>query len=166
MASPYEAATKELHRDKSQLSLKLYSSLLALPITLAYFTYRIYGIGKINTDDELSPSTLTIWIYFFAEQGIFLPKLLNNLFRVIAIRGGSQAPCLRYVEDTGRRIDIFVVCCGEGLYTVLNTVRAACASHYPSRLLRIFLLDDSGSRKLESAVSNMKQDNSELSNLF
>lgn len=168
MSSPYEAAIQELHGDKSQPSLEIgpYSSLLTFILTLAYFTYRIYGIGNINPRDESSSSALAAWMYLLAELGIFLPKLLNNLFRILAIKGGSQAPCLRYVGKHGPRIDILIVCCGEELYTVLNTVKAACASHYPSRLLRIFLLDDGGSHKLEGTIFDMKQDNPQFSNVF
>lgn len=168
MSSSYEAAIQELHRVRSQPSLNIgpYSSLLTFLLTLAYFTYRIHGIGNINSRDQSSPSALATWMYLLAELGIFLPKLLNNLFRVLAIKGGSQAPCLRYVGNQGPRIDILIVCCGEELYTVLNTVKAACASHYPSRLLRVFLLDDGGSYKLESTILKMKQDSPHFSNLF
>lgn len=168
MSSTYNAAIKELRRDKSQPSLKIgpYTSLLTFLLTLAYFTYRIYGISNINPYNDSSPSTLVAWMYLFAELGIFWPKLLNNLFRVLAIKRGPPAPCLRYVGDQGPRIDIMIVCCGEELYTVFNTVKAACASHYPSRLLRIVLLDDGGSHKLESSILHMKQDQPGLSNLY
>ncbi len=168
MLTPYKMAIKNLGCNKSQPVLKIgpSSSLLTLLLTIAYFVYRIHGINNINPQDESSSSALVAWMYFLAELGVFLPKLLNNLFRILALGGGPQAPCLRYVGDQGPRIDIFIVCCGEDYYTVLNTVKAACASDYPFHLLRVFLLDDGGSHKLESTISILRQNNPRFSNLY
>lgn len=124
MLSSNERTVTELRRDRSQISVKLgpYSSLLSVLLALAYFTYRIYGLRNVDPGKGLSPSALSSWIYLFAELGIFLSNLFNNLFRIVAIGGSSPAPCLRYLGDTGPRIDIFIVCCGEEFDTVLNTV--------------------------------------------
>lgn len=44
--------------------------------------------------------------------------------------------------------------------------KAACASHYPLHLFRVFFLNDGGSQKLEKAILDLKHENQRLSSLF
>lgn len=64
-----------------------------------------------------------------------------------------------YVEgDDLPAVDVMITCCGEANNIILNVVRAACESDYPSGRLRVVLLDDGHDKELEKACHYMRQD--------
>ena len=54
-------------------------------------------------------------------------------------------------------MDVFITCAGEDINIVFNTIRAACASDYPSHLFRVIVLDDAGSAELAHLVTKLQQ---------
>lgn len=53
-------------------------------------------------------------------------------------------------------IDIFITYCGEGLDILTDTVKAACHQDYPPSLFRVIILDDSSSRDVSSAITELQ----------
>lgn len=78
---------------------------------------------------------------------------------------GSIPPPKRNLDAKLPRVDIFVTYCGEGTELVLNTAKAACVQDFPSQLLRVIVLDDSGSTELERAISALRNTSKHL-NLY
>ena len=80
-------------------------------------------------------------------------SILNDTAKA-AIR--SRPPPKKDFDAKLPRVDVFVTYCGEGTDLVLNTAKAACAQDFPSQLLRVIVLDDSGSNELKSAISALR----------
>ena len=60
------------------------------------------------------------------------------------------------------RVDVFITCAGEDNGTLVNTVKAACASDYPSDRFRGIILDDAGSAELCSSINAIGRDKTNL----
>ena len=80
-------------------------------------------------------------------------SILNDTAKAAA---GSIPPPKRNLDVKLPRVDVFVTYCGEGTELVLNTAKAACVQDFPSQLLRVIVLDDSGSTQLESTISALR----------
>ena len=89
-------------------------------------------------------------------------SILNDSAKAAA---GSISPPKSNLDAKLPSVDIFVTYCGEGTELVLNTAKAACVQDYPSHLLRVIVLDDSGSTALESAISTLRN-SSKYPNLY
>ena len=84
-------------------------------------------------------------------------KQLSILSDTAKAAVGSIPPSKKTILDAKLpRVDIFVTYCGEGTELVLNTAKAACVQDFPSKLLRVIVLDDSGSAELERAISALR----------
>ena len=93
------------------------------------------------------------------DRSISVPRLfkqLSILNDTAKAATGSIPPPEMNLDAKLPRVDVFVTYCGEGTELVLNTVKAACVQDFPSHLLRVIVLDDSGSTELESAISALR----------
>ena len=88
---------------------------------------------------------------------------MPRLFKQLSILNDTAKAAVRSTPPPKKdfdaklpRVDVFVTYCGEGTDLVLNTAKAACAQDFPSQLLRVIVLDDSGSNELKSAISALR----------
>ena len=97
-----------------------------------------------------------------------MPRLFTH-FSILAdgIKAAAKRPPPRKenLDVKLPRVDVFVTYCGEGTDIVLNTAKAACVQDYPPSLIRVIVLDDSGSTQLENAISALRN-SSEHPNLY
>lgn len=80
----------------------------------------------------------------------------------LTIRAGSAArirarrPLLRLVGSELPTVDVLVVCCGENVDIIMDTVKAACALDYPRHCFHVLVLDDGNSSDVRTAVTELR----------
>ncbi|KAL9011184.1 MAG: hypothetical protein Q9173_003949 [Seirophora scorigena] len=107
-----------------------------MAICLTYLAYRTKHVfSKPDT-------TLLIWATLVIEIAI----------------AGKQKNCRNFIHNDSKlpKIDIFITYCGEGLEILTDTVKAACHQDYPPSLFRVIILDDSSSRDVSSAITELQ----------
>lgn len=65
-------------------------------------------------------------------------------------------PKLRLRGDNVPTVDVFITCCKEDIDVVLDTVRAACVTNYPSNRFRVVILDDGADKELKTAIESLQ----------
>lgn len=63
---------------------------------------------------------------------------------------------MRVIGDDIPRVDLLLPCCGEDIDVVLDTITSTIHLDYPGDKLRILVLDDGSSKRLEAAVERLK----------
>lgn len=76
----------------------------------------------------------------------------------------DSPPSLELQGDEAPTIDVFITYCGEGLDIIRDTMYATCSQNYPSKALRVIVLDDSCSDELRDEISHLNR--SRFPNLF
>ena len=128
------------------------------------------------------PLTLTIWLLqatliYQLVQGIraaqpanhtLLPILFvswQTIHLIMVILEEGWRFCIRgkvrlrrktrLVRDRVPHVEIIIVCCGEELDIILDTVRAACTQDYPGAQFRVLVADDGNDNALKSAITSL-----------
>ncbi|EOD44885.1 putative glycosyl protein [Neofusicoccum parvum UCRNP2] len=85
-----------------------------------------------------------------------LPYQLKTLLDSLAIFVGSWRPKLRLVGDAVPAVDVAIVCCKEPLDVILDTVKAALNTDYPSHRLRLVVSDDGAQPAVAAGVAALQ----------
>lgn len=85
-----------------------------------------------------------------------VPYQLKTMIDSLAIFVGSWRPKLRLVGDAVPAVDVAIVCCKEPLDVILDTVKAALNTDYPSHRLRLVVSDDGAQPAVAAGVAALQ----------
>lgn len=91
--------------------------------------------------------TLAISAMFMAESSLMLPDLLAMdlemvLFTFFGRKASTERPFVYLPDHHLPLVDVFVACCGESVWIIMDTIAAIVAQDYPTGGFRVFVLDD------------------------
>jgi cellulose synthase/poly-beta-1,6-N-acetylglucosamine synthase-like glycosyltransferase len=94
-----------------------------------------------------------------------VPDYLKKLLDASVTAKGAWRPRLRLIGKDVPLVDVVVVCCNEDLAVILDTVRAAINTDWPSDRMRIIVSDDGAQKSVQRGVHHL-QDQYPNSHLF
>jgi hypothetical protein len=98
------------------------------------------------------------WLILFAEVCLsaweFVSLGFTYVGRLYALdhTPSEIRPCYQLVGNAAPNVDVVIPCCRESIDVVLDTVAGVLAQDYPSKQLRILVLDDGHDESLREAV--------------
>ncbi|UJO13231.1 Putative cellulose synthase 3 [Fulvia fulva] len=126
------------------------------PLTLATWLLQatlVYQLSQ-NIQHARRGTRTLVPILFVCWQIILLATgALEEGWRFCISGKVKQRRKTRLVGDQVPFVDIIIVCCGEELDVILDTVRAACAQDYPGAQLRVLVADDGNDDLLEGSIT-------------
>lgn len=127
---------------------------LLAPISLvAYYCFRVYCISSAEVN---GPYQLGLaWLFLVVEFFQYLPGIFLYFNRVCVIRR-PRRPKLFLEGDDVPVVAVLITACGEDHDTILNVVRAACETDWPTDRFSVILCDDGRSIDLEDRMSQLK----------
>ena len=129
-------------------------------IVVAWASWILYTSLQFRYVSLLQKETTDIlwqlWVAVLAEFFLTFQTAVtsfNIILALFSVNDTTPRPSLRLTGNTAPSVDVLVTCCGEPLDIIVNTVAAAAAQDYPSKQLRIFLLDDGHDERLRQAIN-------------
>lgn len=125
------------------------------PICLiAYFCLRVYFVASRHTQSE--PGSGLAWFFLIVELFQYIPTVLLYCNRILV----SQRPQRITPEpqrDVFPVVSVLITACGEDLGTILNVVKAACETDWPTGRLIVILCDDGRSEALKDRMADVQK---------
>ena len=122
-----------------------------------WFSYILFQLNFARTLQIETPRIMwRMWTCLLAEICLSFQELvlaLNLILIQFAVPETPGRPGYRLIGDASPTIDVFVTCCGEPLDVVEDTVMAAATQDYPSRQVRVFILDDGHNEQLREVTA-------------
>ncbi|KAF2396651.1 nucleotide-diphospho-sugar transferase [Trichodelitschia bisporula] len=129
-----------------------YTALLQLIVSTLYIVVRICTTGLTAS----GANGYSDFIPLFVEIFNIVPDWI-----ALFIRSLAKAPDIKQVKPldfvNAPTVDVFIPCCGEDFEVVIDTIKAACALHYPRHAFRVVVLDDAGSGDIAHAVDELQK---------
>ena len=76
---------------------------------------------------------------------------------VTLVRTRQRRINLRIFGNHVPSVDVMIVCCGEPIEVILDTVNAACTLDWPARKFRVVVADDGGCPILRKAIRKLQK---------
>ena len=138
------------------------SHLLTWTLYLTHVAYLSFLAIRLHLKGGTAPWPLYIAIW--CECALTFPDAVvavNILFAFFIFEGstakGRKPHPLRSLDGYGGpAVDVMITCCREPVETIINTVTAAALQDYPSRQLRVFVLDDGNDPNLRHELDKLK----------
>ncbi|KAI4262262.1 MAG: hypothetical protein L6R42_002556 [Xanthoria sp. 1 TBL-2021] len=123
-----------------------------MAISLTYLAFRTKLV--VSTQE----TTLLIWTALAIEIATAVPRLFHQILILGTAQNAKGVRLPRSISNESKlpKIDVFITYCGEGVAILTDTVKAACYQDYPPSLLRVIILDDSSSRDVASAITELQ----------
>ncbi|KAL8943558.1 MAG: hypothetical protein Q9211_000939 [Gyalolechia sp. 1 TL-2023] len=121
-----------------------------------YFGYSFKCLLDAQAVGLSGTALIVAWLSFAVQLAYAIPTGTTHLLALSAWGKEKRQPLLRLVGDICPTVDVFVVCCGEELRVLLDTVRAAAALDYPKHRYRVIVLDDSVSSSVEAEIRQLQ----------
>ncbi|KAH7072570.1 nucleotide-diphospho-sugar transferase [Paraphoma chrysanthemicola] len=93
----------------------------------------------------------------YAKLTSQVPDYLKKLLDASVTAKGAWRPGLRLIGKDVPSVDIAIVCCNEDLAVILDTVKAALNTDWPSDRMRIIVSDDGAQKSVESGVQRLQE---------
>ncbi|KAL4928872.1 nucleotide-diphospho-sugar transferase [Aspergillus undulatus] len=118
----------------------------------AYLVQRYRLLATLSSPSPVRAAWLMFLIDICARFGPVLFQVDMALYLLIRVSKSWQQPRYRLVGSESPTVDVFVICCGESLDLILDTVYAAASQDYPFDRYRVFVLDDARNPDLKDAI--------------
>jgi cellulose synthase/poly-beta-1,6-N-acetylglucosamine synthase-like glycosyltransferase len=92
-----------------------------------------------------------------AKPTFLVPEYVKKILDASAVAKGTWRPRLRLVGNDVPSVDIAIVCCNEDLSVILDTVRAALNTDWPSDRIRIIVSDDGAQKSVARGVQRLQE---------
>lgn len=129
-------------------------AILTLGLYWLYFGLRITFV--ISAQQKFHAPFPLAWIFIAIEITVAIPIMMHTFWSLFIVRK-RRRPKLRLIGNDVPTVDVFITCCNEDDYLVLDTVRAACDLDYPLDRFRVIVLDDGKSEVLRDAVADLNE---------
>ncbi|KAL2067572.1 hypothetical protein VTL71DRAFT_1997 [Oculimacula yallundae] len=114
-----------------------------------YYGYRVWCNYQYRT--HFGGRANASWIFIFAEGICIIPYGVWIMFHSLSAKERKR-PKLRLRGDIVPAVDVLLTTCGEDVFMILNTIRAACNIDYPHNRFRIIICDDADDARLQEAL--------------
>jgi hypothetical protein len=121
---------------------------------LAYFFFRVYCLAY--TQVVASYQLVLAWIFIAIELFQLLPTILLYFNRILVTHRPRRPQLFLEGEDVPV-VAVLITACGEEHDTILNVVRAACETDWPTHRFSVVLCDDGRSSELEEKMMHVKR---------
>jgi len=130
------------------------TGLFASLCLVAYYCFRVYCITHTEIDSNYQLGLA--WFFLIIEFFQYLPTILLYFNRVCVIRR-PRRPRLFLEGDDVPVVAVLITACGEDHDTILNVVRAACETDWPTDRFSVILCDDGRSIDLEDKMLHVQR---------
>ncbi|KAI9715676.1 MAG: hypothetical protein M1812_005828 [Candelaria pacifica] len=125
------------------------SGLFAPFALLAYYAFRIYCI--VTTGKRTNHHVGLAWFFVVIEFLQLVPTILLY-FKAALVPRRPRRPRMLFTDIDAPGVEILIPACGEDNDTIVNTVRAACETDWPTDRMRIIVLDDGKAEDLRKSI--------------
>ena len=138
------------------------SHVLSWTLCLAQIALLLFLAVKFHLKGGTAPWPLYVAIW--CECALTFPDAVVaiNIFFALFVFEGSTArgrkphPLRSLDGPDGPTVDVMITCCREPVEIIINTVTAAALQDYPSRQLRVFVLDDGNDPNLRHELDKLQ----------